>query len=148
MVALPNFANTSLVCHCRLRGSRGAVVTMSLMSELVIRPSVPSDVVPVSLIYSHHVMHGTATFELTPPTSGEIARRRDTVLDAGLPYLVAEYGGVWPGMPMRVCTAHAQPTGTPSKTPSTFIRTICAKASDAVSWPSSSGSANSEPGAR
>lgn len=70
---------------------------MSLMSELVIRPSVPSDVVPVSLIYSHHVMHGTATFELTPPTSGEIARRRDTVLDAGLPYLVAEYGGAVAG---------------------------------------------------
>jgi len=63
------------------------------MSDPLIRASTAADVVPISHIYAHHVMHGTATFEITPPTADEIARRRAAVLDEGLPFLVAEFGG-------------------------------------------------------
>jgi phosphinothricin acetyltransferase len=67
------------------------------MSDLLVRASVAEDVIPISLIYAYHVMHGTATFEITPPTPDEIARRRAAVLDEGLPYLVAECDGVVAG---------------------------------------------------
>jgi L-amino acid N-acyltransferase YncA len=63
------------------------------MSAPVIRTSTAADVVSISHIYAHHVMRGTATFEITPPIPEEMARRRDAVLDEGLPYLVAECGG-------------------------------------------------------
>ncbi len=55
-----------------------------------IRPSRPEDVAHISAIYAHHVRHGVASFELDPPEVAEMARRRQDVLDAGLPYLVAE----------------------------------------------------------
>jgi len=63
------------------------------MSDCLVRPSIAEDVLPVSLIYSHHVRHGTATFEVTPPDIEEMARRRASVLAAGLPFLIAERQG-------------------------------------------------------
>jgi L-amino acid N-acyltransferase YncA len=36
------------------------------------------------------VLRGTASFELEPPSEAEMARRRDTLVDSGHPYLVAE----------------------------------------------------------
>jgi len=63
------------------------------MADLIIRASIAADIVPVAFIYAHHVMRGTATFEISPPTAEEVARRRDAVLAEGLPYLVAECGG-------------------------------------------------------
>lgn len=55
-----------------------------------IRPSTASDVAAITHIYAHHVLHGTGTFETTPPTEQEMASRRDDVLAKGLPYLVVE----------------------------------------------------------
>ncbi|HEY3840268.1 MAG TPA: GNAT family N-acetyltransferase [Bryobacteraceae bacterium] len=63
------------------------------MSETVIRESSPADIQAISQIYAHHVLQGTATFELDPPDEEEISRRRSSVLAEGLPYLVAESGG-------------------------------------------------------
>jgi phosphinothricin acetyltransferase len=62
-----------------------------------IRPSQPEDVAHISAIYAHHVRHGVASFELDPPEVAEMARRRRDVLDAGLPYLVAELDGAVAG---------------------------------------------------
>ena len=62
-----------------------------------IRPSRPEDVAPICAIYAHHVRHGVASFELEPPEVAEMARRRQDVLDAGLPYLVAELDGAVAG---------------------------------------------------
>jgi phosphinothricin acetyltransferase len=62
-----------------------------------IRPSRPEDVAHISAIYAHHVRHGVASFELDPPEVAEMARRRRDVLDAGLPYLVAELDGAVAG---------------------------------------------------
>ena len=55
-----------------------------------IRPSTASDVAAIAQIYAHHVLHGTGTFETTPPTEQEMASRREDVLAKGLPYLVVE----------------------------------------------------------
>jgi len=44
----------------------------------------------ITAIYSHHVLHGTGTFETTPPDEKEMAARRADVLARGLPYLVLE----------------------------------------------------------
>ncbi len=55
-----------------------------------IRPSTDSDVAAVTAIYAHHVLHGTGTFEITPPTEDDMATRRDDVLSKALPYLVLE----------------------------------------------------------
>jgi phosphinothricin acetyltransferase len=48
----------------------------------------------IQAIYSFHVLHGLASFEEEPPSVEELNRRRADALDRGLPYLVAETGGV------------------------------------------------------
>ncbi|HSV55267.1 MAG TPA: GNAT family N-acetyltransferase [Burkholderiaceae bacterium] len=59
----------------------------------IIRPSLDSDVDAITAIYTHHVRHGTGTFEIDPPTATDMAARRSDVLSKGLPYLVAEDAG-------------------------------------------------------
>ncbi|WP_427915497.1 N-acetyltransferase family protein [Ramlibacter sp. MMS24-I3-19] len=58
-----------------------------------IRPSTDADLPAITAIYGHHVLHGTGTFETTPPTEAEMAARRADVLAKGLPWLVIEDGG-------------------------------------------------------
>lgn len=58
-----------------------------------IRPSRDEDIPAIAAIYAHHVLHGTGTFETTPPSETEMAARRTDVLGKGLPYLVAEEDG-------------------------------------------------------
>src|SRR3990167_9164198 len=55
-----------------------------------IRPSTDADTPAITAIYAHHVLHGTGTFETTPPTEEDMAARRADVLSKGLPYLVVE----------------------------------------------------------
>ncbi|MCW5671039.1 MAG: N-acetyltransferase [Hydrogenophaga sp.] len=59
----------------------------------LIRPSRDEDLEAITRIYGHHVLHGTGTFETTPPTQAEMTARRADVLGKGLPWLVAEEGG-------------------------------------------------------
>jgi phosphinothricin acetyltransferase len=59
----------------------------------LIRPSTDHDVPAITRIYAHHVLHGTGTFETTPPTENDMATRRADVLSKGLPWLVLEDGG-------------------------------------------------------
>lgn len=56
----------------------------------LIRPSRDDDVAAITRIYAHHVLHGTGTFETTPPTEAEMAQRRADVLGKTLPWLVLE----------------------------------------------------------
>jgi phosphinothricin acetyltransferase len=58
-----------------------------------IRPSQDRDLPAITAIYGHHVLHGTGTFETTPPTLEDMAARRADVLGKQLPYLVMEDGG-------------------------------------------------------
>jgi phosphinothricin acetyltransferase len=61
--------------------------------EVTIRPSRDDDVAAIAAIYAHHVLHGVASFEEVPPEEEEIARRRQAIIERGLPYLVAERSG-------------------------------------------------------
>ena len=58
-----------------------------------IRPSTDADIPTITAIYTHHVLHGTGTFETDPPSEQDMAQRRADVLSKGLPYLVVEYAG-------------------------------------------------------
>ena len=60
---------------------------------LTTRPSIDADIPVIAAIYAHAVIHGTASFELEPPGETEMARRREALLSAGYPYLVAERDG-------------------------------------------------------
>jgi phosphinothricin acetyltransferase len=59
----------------------------------LIRPSRDEDVAAITAIYAHHVLTGTGTFEIAPPTEADMANRRADVLAKGLPYLVVEDAG-------------------------------------------------------
>ncbi len=59
-------------------------------ASLVVRDAVAGDMHAIADIYAHYVLHGLATFEEVPPTADEMRGRRDGVVAAGLPYLVAE----------------------------------------------------------
>ena len=59
----------------------------------LIRPSTEDDLPRITRIYGHHVLHGTGTFETTPPTLEEMTARRADVLGKRLPWLVIEENG-------------------------------------------------------
>lgn len=59
-----------------------------------IRPSTDADLSAITAIYAHHVLHGTGTFEIDPPSEADMAGRRADVLGRGLPWLVAEQDGL------------------------------------------------------
>jgi phosphinothricin acetyltransferase len=59
----------------------------------LIRPSTDEDVSHIAAIYRHHVLTGTGTFEIDPPSPADMAARRDDVLGKGLPFLVLESEG-------------------------------------------------------
>jgi L-amino acid N-acyltransferase YncA len=63
---------------------------MTAGDEVTIRASRDDDVAAITAIYAHHVLHGVASFEEVPPEPDEMARRRRTIVERGLPYLVAE----------------------------------------------------------
>lgn len=63
-------------------------------ASLLLRPSAPDDLAPIQAIYAESVINGTGTFETEAPSVEEMARRRDEVLSRGLPWLVAERGGI------------------------------------------------------
>ena len=58
---------------------------------ITIRPSTNVDLLAITRIYAHHVVHGRGSFELDPPDLAEMTRRREDVLSRHLPYLVAEW---------------------------------------------------------
>lgn len=61
--------------------------------SITLRDSRDTDISGISAIYQHAVRTGTASFELDPPSIEEMARRRQSVVGAGFPYLVAESAG-------------------------------------------------------
>ncbi len=57
--------------------------------EVRIEPARPADAGAITALYAHHVLHGTATFEIEPPDAVEIAARMARLGAAGMPWLVA-----------------------------------------------------------
>lgn len=68
-----------------------------MSSAIVIRPATPADIKDITAIYAHAVEHGTASFEIEPPSITEMTTRQKILLDGGFPYLVADAGGTVAG---------------------------------------------------
>jgi L-amino acid N-acyltransferase YncA len=66
-------------------------------SNVTLRPATAGDTAAITRIYADAVTHGTASFELEPPDEAEMARRLQTLLAGGYPYLVAELSGAIAG---------------------------------------------------
>jgi L-amino acid N-acyltransferase YncA len=62
-------------------------------AEIRIREARPDDIATITRIYANAVLHSTASFEVQPPDTEEMLRRRAVLLNRDMPYLVAEIGG-------------------------------------------------------
>jgi len=63
------------------------------MSTISIRAALESDLDRITGIYADAVTHGTASYELEPPSRAEMGVRFDSLTAGGFPYLVAEKDG-------------------------------------------------------
>lgn len=63
------------------------------MPNITIRDATPADLPAITAIYEHAVRHGTATYELEPPSLAEITARYEALRGEGYPYIVAEEAG-------------------------------------------------------
>ena len=63
------------------------------MTQPTLRPATAADIPAITAIYRPAVLHGTASFELEPPSEAEMLRRFSAITDAGYPYFVAELDG-------------------------------------------------------
>jgi L-amino acid N-acyltransferase YncA len=63
------------------------------MSNIVIRTASAADLDTITEIYADAVTHGTASYELEPPSRDEMGARFDTLTAGGFPYLAAEKDG-------------------------------------------------------
>lgn len=63
------------------------------MIDIVVRPSVKDDIETIKKIYQYEVLNGTATFDKVPPSEKDLLDKRQTIIDHGFPYLVAEIDG-------------------------------------------------------
>ena len=60
-------------------------------------PANDDDIAAIAHIYAHHVLHGRASFETEAPTTGEMRRRLDALVETGYPVLVAMLDGILAG---------------------------------------------------
>ncbi len=56
---------------------------------LIVRPCFQQDLEFVQLIYAHHVLSGTGSFELEPPNIEDMTARWSRIVGKGWPFLVA-----------------------------------------------------------
>jgi len=64
-------------------------MSVSVGSDLFIVPAGAGDAAEIAAIYAHHVLHGTATFEIDAPDAADMAQRIARITAAGAPWLVA-----------------------------------------------------------
>ncbi|MGD9815334.1 MAG: N-acetyltransferase family protein [Hyphomonadaceae bacterium] len=57
--------------------------------NLVSRPCFQQDLQYVQIIYAHHVLTGTGTFEIEPPSLRDMAERWGRIVQRGWPFVVA-----------------------------------------------------------
>lgn len=59
------------------------------LPSVIVRPCFQQDLETVQIIYAHHVLTGTGTFELDPPSLEEMTARWSNVVERGWPFVVA-----------------------------------------------------------
>ena len=62
--------------------------------SILVRSAVEVDLDRITVIYADAVEHGTASYELEPPTRSEMGARFAALIDSQYPYIVAEADGV------------------------------------------------------
>jgi len=67
------------------------------MSDFAIRPATIADAASIVAIYNDYIATTTISFEEQPVSEVDMAGRIGDVLDAGLPWLVAEHAGATVG---------------------------------------------------
>jgi phosphinothricin acetyltransferase len=65
------------------------LVVDGLTAPVQLRAVTFDDVAAIHALYTYHVEHGLASWELEPPSAAEMDRRVQAILGAGYPYLVA-----------------------------------------------------------
>ncbi|MEH6414458.1 GNAT family N-acetyltransferase [Pseudomonas sp. CGJS7] len=60
---------------------------------LRLRPAVEADLAAIAALYAREVREGVATYEYDVPDDAEMRRRWHAIVDAGYPYLIAEFVG-------------------------------------------------------
>ena len=63
------------------------------MMAPAIRAAAPADAARIAAIYAHHVLHGTATFDIDPPDEAYMAAKLADLTGKGCPILVAQADG-------------------------------------------------------
>jgi hypothetical protein len=94
--------------------------------ECRVRAATEDDMAPVTSIYREFVEKSTATFELVALDEIEMSHRRQAVLDADLPYLVAELEGSPSATATRRSSVPAKATASPWKIRSMYAGTVSA----------------------
>jgi phosphinothricin acetyltransferase len=56
---------------------------------ILVRPAFTADLEQIAVIYHHHVMTGTGTFDIDPPSEAAMRERWSKIAGNGWPYLVA-----------------------------------------------------------
>jgi len=65
--------------------------------HIKVRTALQTDIGAIQSIYSHYVLNGLASFEITPPDEAEMLARWRLIRDSSHPYLVAELEGAVAG---------------------------------------------------
>lgn len=72
--------------------SRWTELRIAAAVKLTIRDATESDSAAVHAIYAHHVLNGTASYDLEPPPLDVIAAKIRWILGESWPFLIAEVG--------------------------------------------------------
>lgn len=67
------------------------------MADLTIRSATEADTEAIAAIYAHHVLNGTASYEIEPPSLEETLVKIRRVTAPGWPFIVAESEGTVAG---------------------------------------------------
>jgi phosphinothricin acetyltransferase len=59
----------------------------------MIREVSEQDAGDIAAIYAHHVLHGTASYDMEPPSTDETLAKIRRIVGAGRPFIVAEQDG-------------------------------------------------------
>jgi len=71
----------------------GPALGGALEVRALTQATIPEHIDAITAIYAHHVLHGTSSWELSPPDSADMAGRAKVLLDGGYPYLLALIDG-------------------------------------------------------
>lgn len=73
--------------------SHATACEFTAMTDSSIRPVRPDDATSIAAIYAHHVLHGTATFDIDPPDIASWRNKITSITARGWPFLAAQRDG-------------------------------------------------------